>query len=125
MFGFLRRRRDLKNSVADIDDTFLRTFAYLSKAANDPEKLTQRMAVVTALAATMGAIRDVYPGAPIEEENLATALIEANAARNYADADALVGAVVRLVRRCPDRREARIDTILLILAPNYMKNRQR
>ena len=125
MFGFLRRRRDLKNAVADIDDTFLRTFAYLSKAANDPEKLTQRMAVVTALAATMGAIRDVYPGVPIEEENLATALIEAEAARNYADADALVGAVVRLVRRCPDRREARIDTILLILAPNYMKNRQR
>jgi len=125
MFGFLRRRRDLKNAVADIDDTFLRTFAYLSKAANDPEKLTQRMAVVTALAATMGAIRDVYPGAHIEEENLATALIEAEAARNYADADALVGAVVRLVRRCPDRREARIDTILLILAPNYMKNRQR
>lgn len=125
MFEFLRwfRCDPVKFAKADIEKTLLRTFNKLYAANKDPELLTRRMNVVAALASTIGAIRDVYPKFPIEDENIALAMIEANANGQYPDANALLVAILNLVERCPNTRQDKIDTVTWMLMPQFMKDK--
>lgn len=79
------------------------------------------MNIVAALAAMTGALRDTYPNLPVEEENISFALIDANAAGQQIDADGLADAIIDLVKRCPDQRNEKIDTMMWMIAPKIME----
>lgn len=122
MFGIFRRKKSTQVAViADIEFTLLKTFERIQAASGDPDPLPRTMNIVAALAAMTGALRDTYPTFPIEDENIAFALIEANASRRQADIDGLAGAITDLVERCPDQRKDKIDTMMWMIAPKMMK----
>ncbi|WP_370311243.1 hypothetical protein [Sagittula sp.] len=122
MFGLFRKKKSVQDeAIADIEYVLLRSFERIEHAADDPDQMSRRMKIVAALAAMTGALRDTYPNFPIENENIAFALIDANASGHQADSDGLAGAIIDLVKRCPDQRKEKIDTMMWTIAPNMMK----
>ncbi|WP_299654136.1 hypothetical protein [uncultured Jannaschia sp.] len=118
MFGLFRKKPSPQDEmIADIEQAMLKSFDRIEQAIADPEPLSRNMNVFAAIAAMTGAIRDTYPGVLIEDENIAFALADAHKSGRPADIDGLTGAIAGLVRRCPDRRSAKIDTMTWIIAP--------
>jgi hypothetical protein len=119
LFGLFRKPRKA-SATSDIEETYLRTFGDLMKASRDPEILTKRMSVVIALSSTMGAMRDLYPEL-VEDESIAIALIEANAARDYEGADELCEAILSFADSQKQHRTNRIYAVCWMIAPKRAK----
>lgn len=123
MFGFLRRRKSPKAAaVADIEEVFLSCFQDIREAAKEQFPLQQRFKIVVSFAATIGAMRERYPNFPIEQDSMAVALVQANAEGHDADVEGLIRAAIDMVKRCPDRRSARIETVTWMIAPSLTSN---
>ena len=116
MFGFLRylkRRRVAK----DIQKTLLTTFVRLAEASKKNNALERRYLVVAALAACRGALLGAYRNVLPDEENIAMALVEANAVHKHKDADALSDAILNIVRDCPNDKDEQISSVLWMISP--------
>ena len=116
----LAKRRVAK----DLEITLSRTFDRLSAASRKEELLEKRFDVSAALASCMGAIRDTYPGAIVEEESMAIAYLEANAIGQSDDIDPLLEAIMQLVRECPQTLNDRTGVVAWLIAPK-MAQRMR
>ncbi len=116
MFGFsnyLRRKQVAK----DIQRTLLSTFARLAGASKTDNTLERRYLVVAALAACRGALLDTYRNVLPDEENIAMALVEANAVYKHKDADALSDAILSIVRDCPNDKDEQMSSVLWMISP--------
>lgn len=109
----LARRRFTK----DLETTFVRTFDRLLAASRKEELIERLTEVAIALGSCMGALRDVYPGAIVEDESLALAFLEANAGGPLDDRDALLEAILQLVRECPRTLNDQMGVVSWLIAP--------
>lgn len=120
MFRSLLKLVQVRRALNDIEITLLGTFSQLEAASQNPIQITRQFEMGAALAAVIGALRDVYPTIPIEDKSLAVALIEANYEKRMDDSKILCDAIGHLVNNCPD--DKRLDTVFYIIAPNYTSN---
>lgn len=122
MFEIFRRKKSAEAAaIEDIELTMLKTFQRIQDHSANTDNLRRTANIAAALAAMTGAIRDTYPNFPIEKENIVFAFIEANANGPQADLDGLADAITNLVKRCPNQRKAKIDTMMYMIAPKMMK----
>ena len=103
--------------MADIEQTLLTAFENLRLIAttDSPQREFEMGGI---LAALIGGLRDAYPNMPIEDESIAMALIESNAAKTISDSTALADAIKKLVSECPDIQSEKVDTTYFMIAPN-------
>ena len=117
MFRFFSTILAKRRVTKDLETVFSRTFDRLSAAGRKKETLEQRFDVAAALASCMGALRDTYPGAIVEDESMALAFLEANATGRSADTDALLLGVLQLVRECPRNLNDQVGVVTWLIAP--------
>lgn len=111
--NFLGKRRIAK----DLEVTFLKTFDLLMAANRQQDYLRKRYDTVAALASCLGALRDTYPGAIVEEGCAAMSLVEANVKSADSEVGAILEAILGLVRDCPNNAADRIGVVSWLVAP--------
>jgi hypothetical protein len=111
--NFLEKRRISK----DIETTFIKTFQLLLAADRRDEQLRKRFDAVAALASCVGALRDTYPRAIVEEESMAMAFVQANVDRPNTEVDAMLEAILRLIRDCPNDKNDQVGVVTWLVAP--------
>ena len=109
---FLGRRRVAK----DLEATFLKTFQLLLAADRQQDYLRKRFDTVAALASCVGALRDTYPGS-VEDECMAMAFVQANVEAPNSEVDAMLRAILSLVRDCPSAANDRVGVVTWLVAP--------
>jgi hypothetical protein len=102
--------------VLDLEIVLSKTFERLLAASRYEDSLKQRFDVSAALASCMGALRDTYPGAIVEDDSMALAFLQANATGS-ADADPLLHAIFEMVRSCPRTVNDQVDVVTWLIAP--------
>lgn len=117
MFKQFIEKRRLRKQMADIEQTLLTAFENLRLIAttDSPQREFEMGGI---LAALIGGLRDAYPNMPIEDESIAMALIESNAAKTISDSTALADTIKKLVSECPDIQSEKVDTTYFMIAPN-------
>ncbi|MBH1974029.1 MAG: hypothetical protein I8H94_03030 [Rhodobacteraceae bacterium] len=120
VFGYFAKKR----VAADVEKTLQITFSRLLFADKADTQLKRRFDASAAIASCLGALRDRYPGKIVEPESIGLAFLDANAGKKYDDADALLEAILNLVRDCPKRINDQAGVVIYIIAP-VMAQRMR
>lgn len=120
MFRWLFKLIQVRRALNDIEITVLGTFSQLEAASQNPMQIMRQFEMGAALAALIGALRDVYPNIPIENQSLAVALIEANHEKRINESEILCDTISSLINNCPD--DKKLDTVFYIIAPKYTSN---
>lgn len=115
MFGIFKRRQP--SPQVDITNTMVTSFGHLRALSTNPDRLQRLFGMNARIAAMMGALRDTYPGLPMDDNGPGGTLTQNLAARDNLAGGELADALFELVRGCPNDANAKMNVMIFIMSP--------
>lgn len=119
VFGLFKKKLSpAELARQDIETSMQTAFDVLAEEAKNPDQLHRLFAANARFAALIGALRDTYPGLPVDDHGPAMTLIEMIGTGDVFEAERLANALCDLIRYCPNQKQAKLNVMIFSISPS-------